>query len=296
MSDYDFENWVSHELTLIQNGTNIRRPGYYQSLFKYVSLDSEISWNYLESTLHKLELYGSAASHLNDPFEVSPVLFDDLQPGAIAAAVKYNRFSPNFDNENNRSLEEIFSDSRPSRMRAQSFIEDTIKRYRIISFCERADSGLLWSHYANGYQGICLHFLANGFRWKPSYTIGYVSYSKYRPTYPLSLALCLSVNHEGLPVPVNATPLKRAESEKILFFTKSEEWAYEAEVRIVYDYNLAKNMRFERSDLLSIIAGPKLSDENHHRIIAMIKGSPCATVPIRRAKLSKTTFSVEIES
>jgi hypothetical protein len=64
-----------------------------------------------------------------------------------------------------------------------------------------------------------LHFVAAGFSRNHAlghYTLGKVSYSKYRLPYPLSLALALSSNsvHQG-----------KAESDKILFFTKADEWA-----------------------------------------------------------------------
>jgi len=225
MSDYDFESWTAEELSRIQTGTNLKCPSDHQSMFKYVGLNSDASWGYLRRTLNNSELIGSAALSLNDPFELSPVIFDDLQASTIAAAVKYNRFSPLSDKEPT-PLRDVFPDPEPYRQQARSFLDSVASQYRIIAFCERSDSGLLWSHYANSYQGACLHFLAKGFRWKRHYTLGYVSYSKYRPTYPLSLALSLSPPPVGPPIPVNATPLRRAESEKILFFTKAEDWSY----------------------------------------------------------------------
>jgi hypothetical protein len=167
--------------------------------------------------------------------------------------------------------------------------------YRIIAFCERSDSGLLWSHYANSYQGACLHFLAKGFNERQSYTLGYVSYSKYRPTYPLSLALSLSSRPGGSPIPVNATPLKRAESDKILFFTKAEDWSYESEMRLVYDSKDAPSVIFQKHSLVSIIAGPKFSDESRRRLSDILRGSSYGNIAVRRARLSKTTFSVEID-
>jgi hypothetical protein len=264
-------------------------------MFKYVSLNSEASWNYLRGTLYNSELIGSAALSLNDPFELSPFVFDDLQPSTIATAVRHNNISETLAGKAPTPLEDVFPDPEPYRYQAKSFLDSVATRYRIIAFCERSDSGLLWSHYANSYQGACLHFLAKGFGWRRNYTLGYVSYSKYRPTYPLSLALSLSSKPGGPPIPINASPLKRAESNKLLFFTKADDWSYESEMRLVYDSKDAPNVTFKTDSLVSIIVRPKFSDESRRRLDDIIKGSPYGNIAIRRAKLSKTTFSVEID-
>lgn len=294
MSNYDFEEWSAEEITQIQRGIGLKQPSDHQSMFKYVSLNSEISWEYLRRTLHDQELIGSPASSLNDPFELSPNTFDDLRPSTIAAIVKHNDIMDRLSGKEPKPLKDVFPDSEPYRTQAISFLSSVATRYRIVSFCERADSGLLWAHYANSYQGACLQFLARGLNWRGN-TLGYVSYSKHRPTYPLSLALSLSSRQGGPKIPMNATRLKLAESEKILFFVKSDEWAYESEIRVVYDEEKRKNVKFNKDDLLSIITGPKFSDDNRRRLEDIVKASPCDGIAIRNAKLSKTTFSIEVD-
>jgi hypothetical protein len=293
MSDVDFETWAGEEIVRIRSGIHLRQPSDYQSLFKYVSLNSDVSWDYLHKTLHNAELVGSAASSLNDPFELSPYVFDDLQSSTIAEAVHHLDLS-HLDGRQPKPLSEVFPDPEPFRQQARSYLQKVLDRYRIIAFCERIDSSLLWSHYANSYQGACLHFLAKGFRWHRHCTLGHVSYSKYRPPYPLSLALALSSKPGQPGIPVNATPLRRAESNKILFFTKADDWAYEAEMRLVYDQKQHPVVRFQRESLVSIITGPRLTDENRQRLDSILKGSFYENIPIRKARLSETTFTVEI--
>jgi hypothetical protein len=282
-----FKNWLAEEIIQIRTGIQLRRPSNYQSLFKYVSLNSEISWDYLHKTLWNAELLGSDSTALNDPFELSPYIFDDLAPGTIAKSI--NRIDLSFLGDRpSLPVTEIFSDSEPFRQRARSYLEQIFDRTRIVAFCERVDSSLLWSHYANSYKGACLHFVAAGFSRSDAlghYTLGKVSYSKNRPPYPLSLALALSSRrHEG-----------RAISDKILFFTKAEEWAYETEVRLVYDVKYRQAADFERDSFVSIILGPRFTDENRRRLDSLLKGSLYENISIRRARLSKTTFSIEID-
>jgi hypothetical protein len=257
MSDDEFQDRVSEEIVRIRSGIQLRRPSDYQSLFKYVNLNSSLSWDYLHNTLHNAELIGSDAVSLNDPFELNPYVFDDLQPSTIANAVK--RIDSSFlDGRPPLPLTEVFPDAEPFRQQARSYLKQVFDSYRIAAFCERVDSSLLWSHYANSYQGACLHFLAEGFRWPSSYyTLGRVSYSKYRPAYPLSLVLALSSK---------PTPLRRAVSNNILFFTKADDWAYEAEVRLVYNHKRQQSVRFRKESLVSIILGPRFTDANRQRL------------------------------
>src|SRR5215472_16804760 len=197
--------WNDVNIDRIQSGIHLRRPHNYQSLFKYVSLSSPDSWEYLHKTLHNAALIGSPPAALNDPFEVRPYVFDDLQPGTIADAVR--RFGLRWNNRRRRELPPTrveLRDAESCRKQASLNLDQVLDRYRIIGFCERVDSSLLWSHYANSYRGACLHFLAGGF--SRDYDLGHVSYSKYRPAYPLSLALELSLN---------PTPIRVAESNKI---------------------------------------------------------------------------------
>lgn len=294
MSNSGFEEWAADEIARIQTGTTLRRPSDHQSMFKYIDLNSKTPWNLLQKTLRKFELAGANAIDMNDPFELSPVVFDDLQASTIADAVSYNPLLQRLQGNAPKSVKDAFPDAEPYRRQARFFLDDVVARYRIIAFCERSDSGLLWSHYANSYQGACLQFLAKGFRWKRHYTLGYVNYSKYRPTYPLSLALSLSAKTGAPRIPVNSTPLKRAESEKILFFTKAEDWAYESEIRLVYDFTEYSSAVFREDSLVSIIIGPRFSAENKRRLAKLIKDSYYKDLPIRRARLSNTTFSVEI--
>jgi hypothetical protein len=108
------------------------------------------------------------------------------------------------------------------------------------------------------------------------------------------LALSLSSKPGRPGVPINATRLTRAESEKILFFTKAEDWAYESEIRLVYDEAQLSSAIFREDSLVSIIIGPRFSSESRSRLKKLLEPSRYKTIPIRQARLSNTTFSVEI--
>jgi hypothetical protein len=80
----------------------------------------------------------------------------------------------------------------------------------------------------------------------------------------------------------------------MLFFTKADDWSYEAEIRLVYDEQQHPVVNFNKDCLVSIITGPRFTDENHQRLKIVLKGSLYENIPIRKARLSQTTFTVEI--
>lgn len=279
----EFESWVDDEIGRIRTGTSIRRPSNHQSLFKYISLNTEQSWVALEHTIQDQQLIGTIASNLNDPFELSPHIFDDLTPKVVGRALNYVKHL----REDEKSVEEVYADLAPHREKARTFLKTSSQQYRIVAFCERSDSSLLWSHYADSYRGACLHFIGRAFSYSHAYTIGYINYSKYRPAYPLSLALRLATSpHEARA---------RAEHEKLMFFTKAEDWSYEAEIRLLHAPSREKVIKFDESSLVSIIAGPRFDDERLRRLKRLLKGTSYDDLPIKRARLSNTTFAVEIE-
>lgn len=284
-----FETWAEHEVIAAAQGLNLRTPTRHQSMFKYIGLNTKKSWDYFEKMLKDFELFGSTAKSLNDPFELSPYIFDDLRPKVVAQALSDHGYSLNerLHNVPAYTLEEKYANLEPYREAARSYLERTERYSRIICFCERSDSPLLWSHYANSYKGACLHFLGRAFT-KSRARVGYVNYASHRLTFPMSLALAL--NHER---PKFSSHLKM-EADKMYFFSKAQDWAYENEMRIVYDVNQMKSVKFEPDGLASIIIGPRMLDEDESRIRNMVANSMMPHIPITRARLSTNSYSVEI--
>lgn len=286
-----FEDWTSGELERLALDVSLKRPSPHQSIFKYVGLNGKKSWDLLERTLNACELVGSTYNALNDPYELSPHLFNDLRPVTIARALgeraplaarlKGEPWDPNV----------LFADVARYEAEARELFAKIQKGARIIAFCDRSDSPLLWSHYANSYEGACLHFTGGAFERRLS-NFGYVSYSTHRPTYPLSLALELSARKR---TGYSDDNLRQAESDKLVFYTKAADWAYEREVRIVYTAPRQTSLPFQPDGLLSVILGPRMSSDNEARLRDLLARSRVPHLPVRKASLSTNSFSVEID-
>ncbi len=285
----EFEDWAEQEIMSVTSGLNIRVPSAHQSMFKYIGLNTKTSWDYLERMLNDLEILGSTANSLNDPFELSPFIFDDLRPSVIANSIGdrgYN-LTDRLNGKPEIPIEEKYADVESYRETAKSYLSRIERNSRIICFCERSDSPLLWSHYANSYKGACLHFFGKAFSSHLG-QIGYVNYTPHRPTFPLSLALSLASKPH-----LKSSKLRKIEADRMYFFSKAIDWSYENEMRIVYDITSTKHIKIQKDGLAAIILGPRMTEEDQTKLREMVRKSPLAHVPIKLANLSTNSYSVQ---
>ena len=287
----DFESWAEEELADIQSDLGLTRPRPNQSLFKYVSLDTEKSWNYFEQTFDELKLFGQSPQALNDPFELQPAIFNDIAPEKVRSLLGVSRLSEKFPKDGKLSSY-LDRDSKFYTERSISYLTKFRENSRVISLCERYDSPLLWAHYANSYSGACIHFLGGKMQQRGGSIIGRVVYADQRPMYPLSLALVLSIGNLVSGRPSRA---HRAETNKLLYFTKASDWAYEKEYRVVYNTNQVTNFSFNPDSLVSIILGPKMDQKIKDRVIDKVRTSALTGIPIYQAQVSTSNFSVQVD-
>lgn len=80
-----------------------------------------------------------------------------------------------------------------------------------------------------------------------------------------------------------------------MFYTKAADWAYEREVRIVYNVSDSTKVEFSPDGLLSVILGPRMPAENERRVRDAISASRAPHLQVRKARLSTNSFSVEID-
>lgn len=130
----------------------------------------------------------------------------------------------------------------------------------ILSLTKREDSLLMWSHYADQHRGIVIGVRAGHTFFQPGNGIGIdglkgVTYTSARPEIELG------------------KPLDMPNVNDALFFTKSPEWSYEEEIRVIRDGRLAGDLTNTRGitsfppDLISeIIIGAKTSLQDLGRV------------------------------
>ena len=234
-------------------------------LYKYLPI-SRIK--YLENELLRF----TQPKGLNDPFEclTQRPLVKDVNDDV-------NQYFPK-EILNQNLLDELFSS-------AQQMNNDKIG---ILSLSKRWNNALMWAHYAISHTGFCVGFNTENDYFEDylstdtekSKTTKKVKYKKERVKIPLS----------GNEEPLGLQP----------FFTKSKDWKYEKEVRMIATLNIADAMSISNREvflfkvphksIVEIIGGANIEKENEKIIKAF-----CVKNKIKfyKGEIADRTFDVQ---
>lgn len=108
-----------------------------------MALNGKKSWDLFERTLNACELVGSTYNALNDPFELSPHLFNDLRPVTIARALGERASLSSRMKGEPWDPDVLFADVAQYETDARQAFARIQQSARIIAFCDRSDSPLL---------------------------------------------------------------------------------------------------------------------------------------------------------
>lgn len=250
-------------------------------LYKFRSL-SDASLLHTTRIITHSELYLSAPSLFNDPF--------DCKPGFVLNATKeeLRNFAKSIIERNSVALtsEDLHEDvekivallSNPEERTQTSEIlnaamQAVINKHGVCCLSEDWKSILMWSHYADSHKGICFRFKAN------SYTplFGEAQRVRYADSFPaINVAL-----DEHL-----------SDALKILL-TKSEQWAYEREWRIVDRQHGPGVRTFEPDALKAILLGMNIKQE-HEALIRELAGRHPAKPSVKKIRPAPLKYELTI--
>ncbi len=211
-------------------------------LYKYRPITDETSRNRLRSILVQNRIYFPSRLNFNDPFDCRV---------------------PSFLNVNLRDLRRFLSqrlkgmglaktrgDARAMARtinleQLRNDIQIDVDKAGILSLTERPENLLMWGHYASSHTGVCLEFAVSVHetffgRAQP------VVYSDKRPTFD-----------------PNGTEEENVEAALL---TKSADWAYEREWRIIDQHIGKANCPFPPELLTGIIFGSSISGADRQQI------------------------------
>lgn len=251
-----------------------------KKLYKYLSCN-----NYTFENLRNGCLWFAKPKNFNDPFDcdINLKIVDatednlkkcfDLMRLQVPDKMKFDRiFLQN--GRVNKEFESFIIKA------AQAGIDEHLKEWNQIGvacFSEKHDDILMWSHYTNSHQGICLEFdtKSSPFFIENKEAVIKVSYSE---TYPI-LELSEVVASGG-----KLRLLRR------LLGTKSSHWSYEAEWRLIAKIGDFAH-QYDKGSLTGIYLGCKITEENKE-IIKSIVG---ASTPIYEKQRSPIEFKVIVK-
>ncbi len=269
-----------------RNAVHFNDIGQYTSVYKFISLRGD-SLDQLKSTLLSCTLDGSNPEELNDPFESNPYLVDDINENTIRNACKYLSKTGAAD----ISDEWLEKGVDAVKRKLERFVKSTRRNARVISFCKRVDSQLLWAHYANSHKGVCLHFSSGAFSAK-GIRRGSVEYRTQRPSLLLSMVAKLALPTKNTLNTSDRISLRK-ELYGSMFFSKPLDWQYEEEFRIIRSTAGKTPISFNKDGMLEIIFGERTSTKDRKRIRKMVDDTG-HDVMFRQARISPSNFSVDV--
>lgn len=209
-------------------------------LYKYKPLTDETSRNRLRCILVDSHIYFPSRLDFNDPFDC---------------------LVPSFLNVNGRDLRRFLS-QRLKRMglvrrdaramagkvdleRLRNCIQSDVDKAGMLSLTERPENLLMWGHYSSSHTGVCLEFAVSADepffgRAQP------VVYLDKRPTF----------NPKGT----------EEENVEAALLTKSPDWKYESEWRIIDQYHGKANCSFPSERLTGIVFGRRVCSADRQQI------------------------------
>lgn len=181
-------------------------------------------------TLKKHQIYASPFNKLNDPFEG---IYDDQVSALISLIEK------GFNTDGTEVRE---------RLKKVTNYKSNLGVYSL-SKCFKNE--LLWAHYANSHTGFCIEYELRGL--KENYLIP--------PTVNE-----LGLDYKRSPQKIIPQDFKKTELFlRKLFATKSKEWKYEDEIRLIFDKYGFKD--YHPSTLTGIYFGVEMKNENRKKLI-----------------------------
>ena len=239
-------------------------------LYKYCTVDTA------EKILRSGGVLLNSSSNFNDPFEMKMGAKwpedDEVLRACIAELFPEEQRESVFQNARRRR--EKYPDTIPPNA------EEMLKKTGISCFSEARDNDLMWGHYADKHEGICL-----GFRWPAIHSC------LIKTGLESGIRVMKKVVYsDDFPMWGIAAP----DAHKLdLLATKASRWAYEREWRI-FAPDLAGQFQPLSKDALGyVIFGVKTSEENKDRIFNASYGTGYDP-NFRQAKMVPNKYELEI--
>ncbi len=251
-----------------------------QALYRYLRLSGDYGRPGLEAAILNKELWWASPVDFNDPFDCDPVIELGRNKsqyhafGRRAAKETLKNVSRNERRVRGNSFRTI--PKRNAEKYVAAHFRDSMNKSGIVCYSDIPDSLLMWSHYADCHQGVCLIFtpLLNEIDLQRSWLALPVNYTDDRPVVNLA----------------NIRELKEFENAVL---NKSADWAYEREWRMI-SYKGGKGYRkFPPQALTGIILGAKISDDDRDFVLSLCSGRN--GINIYKAEFDKHKFRVVIE-
>ncbi len=256
-------------------------------LYKYFRID-----NNFRNTILKNYLWFSAPTEFNDPYDCNLSFDNDVTENELRYFYNKSREINNKLGNSSYNGIDIESKINEYKNNPKEFIKginqsirDTINSYYgFCCFSQDFDNLLMWAHYTNKHEGICLVFDIE----KDTSLFG---------------DLILKMDYPGDYPQINYLKERYNgnwgfKSVQFIFGTKSKDWSYENEVRVFRtkgDHTIFQGaVSFNKSALIEVIFGNNASLETIKELIDLFKTCDYK-VDFYKMKLKDRKFGLEKE-
>lgn len=221
-------------------------------LYRYTTISK------VERVLTHNELYFASPNSFNDPFDGrTPFNYSDCSKCDLDKFNAYTRLMLEHSLSSDKLKQEIVHGLIEKgklialvRNALHESLETTNEKVGILCLSETCEDILMWSHYADGHQGIVLEFDFTVL----SSTAQKVNKVDYTDKYP-TVADWLAALEQKIPM------------GDLFLFRKAEDWRYEKEWRCVINISDENRIRkYPKQMLTGIILGCRTSEGNRDRI------------------------------
>jgi len=243
-------------------------------LYKYRSLRTNKDRNHTLRILTHNEIYFAKCKEFNDPFDCNLHISVDGDFNTHKARLRQH----NADFSEEKLILQTRKDLQPENIRKRELkVNNDIRRINenvgIFSMSAKRHNLLMWSHYADYHRGICVEFKTTGGK-----LFGCdLQHIDYDVNYPK-----LSVYDEP-----------DFEFVEKCVRTKSADWEYEEEWRILYKRTGCQFFLSEDEELSGVILGARISRKNKELVLKCLSENNCKA-KLYQARECKDKFGLDI--
>lgn len=254
----DFQNLAKEEIDQLLK---------LNQIYKYVDLETGI-----DKILSPRSLQFTNPKDLNDPFEANTDLIDlHIDDAGLDYLLKNTEHK--LTRQERRRAIDIYKNV---DLRTK-FLEDEKDKYKISCFSKVKDEVLMWSHYADKHNGIC---------------IGFKFPIIYKDQFILS-----PVKYLDALITVAATA-KTNTALRYWLTAKSQRWFYEAEIRAIRNSDKStKNdyVTFDHDNIKEVIFGCNVSDLEISESVKKLSDNNynIKNIKFSKMKINKKNFLLE---
>lgn len=255
------------------------------SLYKFRVLNKTSHKNILTSNL----LSFPSPGNFNDPFDSAiPIHYDQGNKQEIISYweehLKISRPDLNRRQRKERAIiacKEIKKGGRKTVKIQEEFISSMVGVFSLSGNCK---SILLWSHYSDSHKGFCVGF--NVRRLKRFYQKRFIELEERMSLEKVEYS-------EKYPF-IDAYRMSSDERLKYQLLTKSPEWQYEKEYRLIWFKGANKKLRIDEGIIKRVILGCKMTQVDKDEIISILK-TRTDKVYLYQAKKKQDAFGLDFE-